>query len=595
MARARNPSLPAGRRRGVALALLTALAGLGGLSALRPARAADDLEPEPPWTFFSAPDEEAARAADALLTNSYGDLNKVGPAREAHVRRFGVWCVPRLLQELGGPTNDAATFNAALTVIALRGRVGPAPELAPLLRPLIELTRSAEDWRRAAALLALGSFHGVDGLGRERQRVDRLVATDPVADARRLYLAEVQALLKGALRDANPQVRAAAALAIGKTGGAPGRWDLLEERQQQPLRKDASIEARIAVLLALGLLSEGADEFEQDRFIEALEDTERRVGAAGALALALQAVGDPPRWTDDPERALRALSRVVGSKADAAEAVFARGCLAALRQRIDVWEAVLAAAVEATSHDVASAAAQVLIACDPALHGRMLQLLTTQTKALDEPVLAALLLRAGWNALPEGVHACREWLGNPALSPRADKEWDPRWHAVLGLLRALAEGRASDPAGRREVLAALEAAVERGLDREAPLLPALQDLLRTHRALLATRPDARLPEDALHAVEAVVRCRYGLLAPDLRATAVERANAMIHDEVFLLADLRPLAAGKEKDKDGSAKRFLHRYLADWPYLSRLDVLVERGRRPPPALSFDDPAKVLDRR
>jgi hypothetical protein len=245
---------------------------------------------------------------------------------------------------------------------------------------------------------------------------------------------------------------------------------------------------------------------------------------------------------------------------------------------------------------VATAAAQVLVWCpDRTIHARMLQQLTTNTKALKHPVQAAFLLRAGWDATPEGVRACRDWLANAAKDPRADRDWDPRWHACLGLLGALAEGRPADPAERREVVAALEAAVERGLHREAPILPELANVLRTHKTVLLTNPGSRLPEAALRAVEAVVRCRHHLLNADLRDTAVARANAMVFDVIFDLGAMRPLAAGKEKDKDGSAKRYLEKYLAAWPYLNRLDVLVERGRRPPPTLTFDDPAKVLDRR
>ena len=44
----------------------------------------------------------------------------------------------------------------------------------------------------------------------------------------------------------------------------------------------------------------------------------------------------------------------------------------------------------------------------------------------------------------------------------------------------------------------------------------------------------------------------------------------------------------------SGNPILQRYLAAWPYLSRLDLLQDRGRRPAPALAFDDPTMVLDR-
>jgi hypothetical protein len=563
-----------------------------------PARAGPDrdLEPAPPWIFFPTPDEEARRAIDALITNSYADFNKVGPAREAVVRRFHVWAVERLKTELTGPVNEPAQLNAILTVAALRGHVGAAPELAPLLRPLIEIARAgAEPWRRAFALLALGSFHGADGLGRKRQRADTLMPNDEVAAAHRTWQAEVPTLLRGALRDPNDRVRIAAALALGKTGGTQSRFDLL----QGQLDKEASTDAQLAVILALGLLSEGA-QFEQDRFTALLGESSTRVRAAAALAIALQAVSDaPPQWTTQgPERAFAALSspRVDRKDVDGAEAIFALGCLAALAQRVDVWEDVLAAATTPSAEDiVATAAAQALMWCgDATVHARMLQHLTNSTKALKEPVLAAFLLRAGWDATPEGVRACRDWLGNAPRDPRADRAWDPRWHACVGLLRALSEGRPADLGERREVLAALEAAADRGLHREAPLLPELVNLIRTHKTFLLTNPGV-LPEAALRAVEGAVHCRYHLLAVDLREMAIARANEMIYGVLFDLSAIRALQSGAAKDKDGSAKRFLEKHLAAWPYLSRLDVLVERGRRPPPALTYDDPAKVLDRR
>ena len=97
-------------------------------------------------------------------------------------------------------------------------------------------------------------------------------------------------------------------------------------------------------------------------------------------------------------------------------------------------------------------------------------------------------------------------------------------------------------------------------------------------------------------MEAACRCPHGLLVLDLKDAAVARANAMVYAQILDLADLRGLAASreKEKDKEGTAKRFIQRHLAAWPYLSRLDLLEDRGRRPAPRLEYDDPLKVLDR-
>jgi hypothetical protein len=243
---------------------------------------------------------------------------------------------------------------------------------------------------------------------------------------------------------------------------------------------------------------------------------------------------------------------------------------------------------------VAVAAAQVLVWCEDAtLRARILQQLTANTAALRDPAIAAFLLCAGRDANAEGLRACRTWFSKPARTPRADKDWDPRWHACLGILRALAVGQPDDGQLRREALEALQEAADRGLDREAPLLPLLTELLRARKGELA-RPNTRLPEDALRAIEAKVICKYGLLHRDLVAAAVARANAMVHGELFLLAGVRGLK-GDEKDKEGGAKRIFDAYLRAWPYLTRLDLRTDRGRRPAPTLQFDDPAKVLDRR
>lgn len=563
------------------------------------AGAEGELEPTPPWVFFPTPDEDSARVIDVLVENSFADLNKVVEARALLVRRFGVWSAPRLAQELNAANNEPAVLNAALTVIALRSRVGPAPELAPLVRPLIATARAPEPWRRLAAVLALGAFRGPEGLGRPRRRPDPLVALDALVEARSAFENEALPLLADALRDDNAPVRVAAALALGKTGGAVRRAQLL----LSGLPRDAAVEPRMAVLLALGLLSVGGD-FDQDRFVEGLADVETRIRAAAALGSALQVVCDaPPPWTDAPTRLLRALASapVSSGKDDAAQALFARGCLAWKGQSGDLWEEVLSAATAAdVSRAVAVAGAQALLACDdPSVRARALAQITGNARALQAPVLASLLLRAGSDGSLEGVKACRHWLTNPGLAPRADRTNDVRWHACIGLLRALAEGRLSDPQARALALGALEAAVDRGLERDAPLVAPLAELLRAQRPLLEASPDLRLPEEALRSVEAACPCPFGLLVRDLGTAAVARANAMIYEDLYGLADLRGLAPardkdGREKDKDGSSKRFLQRHLAAWPYLTRLDLLAERGRRPAPALAFDDPAMVLDR-
>ncbi len=575
--------------------LLLPWAGLAGA----PLEAADDdLEPRPPWVFFTTPDDEAARAIDLAVENGFGDLNKAVTARELLVRRFGLWSVPRLAAEVEAQRNDSGVLNATLTTIALREALGPAPALLPLLKPLIDAARHTEPWRRAAAVLALGAFHGPEGLGEPRRYADRTQVTDPVVEARRLLEGEGYTLLESYLQDPNAPVRVAAYLALAKSGGRAAR----ERVDRGAPARDVAVEPRMARLVALGLMGvAGVAEFDEERFLQALGDEETRVRAAAALGAALQAVSDaPPPWTRAPDRLLRAFSAAALStgKADTAEVVFARGCLAALRQRPDEWSALLALATEPQiSLEVAQAAAQVLLACDDApLRSRALTHLQGNRRALSEPVVASFLLRAGYDATPEGVRACREWLGNPSLGPASDRDWDVRWHAVVGLLRALAEGRVAGAETRKAAVEALEAAVEKGLHRDTPLLPPLAELLRAQRPLLLASPDHRLAERDVRAIEALLHCRHGLLARDLRDSAVQRANGLLRDGMLLLGSMRALRPGpdREKDKDGSSKRFVERYLTAWPYLSRLDLLADRGRRPPEALRFDRPEKVLDR-
>lgn len=560
------------------------------------ADAEEDLEPRPPWIFFSQPDEETARLIDGLFENSFGDLNKAVTARDLLVRRFGVWSVPRIKAELDAAQNDSGVLNATLTVIALRGAVGPAPELLPLVKPLVEAARHSEPWRRTAAALALGAFHGPDGLGYPRRYADQTQVGDPVVDARRVLEVQGLTLLEALLQDPNAPVRVAAYLALGRTGGARARARI----ESGAPASDAAVEPRMARYVALGLLPvPPVGDYDDGHFLQGLGDEETRVRAAAALGAGLQALCDaPPPWTATPERLLRAFgtAAMVTGKSDTAEALFTRGCLAWLRQRPDEWAEILAAATEPlASLEVAQAAAQVLLWCEePSLRARALSQLTGNRRALSEPVLASFLLRAGYDGTLEGVHACREWLGNPSLGPASERDWDVRWHAAIGLLRALSAGRLATPDARRAALEALEAAVEKGLHRDTPLLAPLANLLRKQRPLVLASPDYRLPEEEVHVVEGAVRCRYGLLARDLRGAAIERANAMVRDGMFQMGSLRALKPGVERDKEGSSKRFVERYLSAWPYLSHLDLLAGRGRRPPEALRYDLPEKVLNR-
>jgi hypothetical protein len=583
-------------RRAREVALLPALLLPALLLLPARARAEDEvLQREPPWVFFTTPEEDAAVAIDRILETTFADLNLVVDSREKLVRRYGVWSVPRLARELASANHDSGVLNAALTAAALRAHLGPAPELAPLVRPLVSTARSVEEWRRVAAMIALATFQGPEGVGRE-PRPDKLIPNHPVAEARKLLGDDALDALRSGLRDQSVAVRCVAALALGKIGG-PVAGSML--RQEVPL-DDAAPPPRVSALLARGFLAHGGAN-DGELFIEALGDSERNVRAGAALGAALQVICDlPPAWTDAPGRMLRALltAAVNTGKQDTAEALFCRGCLAWKGQDARLWQEVLAVATSADVEDpVAEACAQVLVWCDdPAVRSHALGQITGNFKALKPPVLASLLLKAASDGTREGMTAIAPWLANAGYAPRAQPDWDVRWHIVVGLLRALAAGRFADESVRASAIAALEQVARRGLDREAPLLPALERLLATHGPALTNRPAARLPEEVLRDIEAVCRCRYGILAPDLRAAGVARANRMLFEVILDLSDLKSFAPQrvKEKDKEGSARRFLQGYFLKWPFFARQDLQAGRGFRPAPRLSFDDPAKVLDR-
>jgi hypothetical protein len=357
----------------------------------------------------------------------------------------------------------------------------------------------------------------------------------------------------------------------------------------------------MAALLARGFLAVGGAH-DHERFIEALGDVERKVRAAAALGAALQVVCDhPPAWTDAPGRVVRALSAapLQTGKEDTAEALFLRGCLAWKGQDATLWDEVLTQASSAVVEDaVASAGAQVLVACaDPQVRARALSLVTGSSKALHPAVLASLLLSAAEGGTPEGVKAVAPWLSNAGLTPRAERGWDVRWHALLGLARALASGRLKDEPTRRLALESLGDAARRGLEREAPVTAVLERVLAAHGPTLLATPGARLPQGALRDLEAACTCPHGLLAPDLLTSGVTRANAMVFAGILEVADLRAIGSrdkDKERDKEGTARRYLQRHLAVWPVFERLDLLQDRGHRPAPRLVYDDPAKVIER-
>ena len=80
----------------------------------------DDRQPAPPRIFFPEPDTVASEEIAALLQNSFADVNKAPAAREALVRRFGLWSVRPLLDRIEKDGNVTVAWNAILAVGSLR-------------------------------------------------------------------------------------------------------------------------------------------------------------------------------------------------------------------------------------------------------------------------------------------------------------------------------------------------------------------------------------------------------------------------------------------------------------------------------------------
>jgi hypothetical protein len=578
--------------RAVLSALLLALLALGGARRTR-ADEGPPQEPAPPWLFFPEPDEATAALIQQVVENTSADLSQIAAGREVLVRRVGLWSVPRLVFEVRQASDEPATWNAALTLSALRDVKGAAVELLPAVEPLANLAlEGREEWRRAFALLALGSFHGSASFGRERWHKDPLRKADPVAEARRVFNDKAVHAMTVGLRDDSIAVRVAACYALAKTGGQDARNRLI----QGVPAKEAAVEPKLAFLLALGLHPPRRGERDDERFLEALQSEERRERAHAALGGALQALSDePPEWTGRPERFLQALKapRMDLHMEDGAEAVFARGMLAWRRQDEAEWRDLYEIAIDAPSElATAVAASQCLLFCDlDWFRAEAAKQAASGPQKLKAPVLAMFLLRAGASGTREGIEACRKYLGNPGQTPRGDEAWDVRYHAVVGLLRALAEGRPRDPVLRQAVVEALEAAVARGLPREAPCRAALEGILAAERAPILASADHRVSEARVREFEGAFRCSYAFLAREPQDVAIQRLNERVRRS-FTIQDVKVVPG--QPDKSRIPQRFLDRYLEPYPYFSRLDLLAERGRRGDEAMIVENPSKGLDK-
>jgi len=349
---------------------------------------------------------------------------------------------------------------------------------------------------------------------------------------------------------------------------------------------------RQAILLAIGLLP-GQDDEQLLR--EALRDEQRDIRRAAALAVAIQILHDHrPGWANAPERMLRALKseRVKLHLEDGAEAVFARGILAAQGLATPEWDELFSLAQKpSTEEEAARAAAQCLLFCEsPGFHDRILRSVQEGVD-LKPTVLAAFLLLLGTDATAEGVEVCRQYLSNKGLRPKAKPEWDVRYFAAVGLLRALAAGRLSEGELRAKVLSTLDVGLKKGL-QPGPFRDALAEVMDNERRQLAEDPYYTLPETRVASVEAAFHDPHGLFAKDVRDMAVVRLNDMV-PVVFNVNQLKPGQPG-DRDKSEIPRRFLKACQEQFPYFTRLDLKADRGYRPPEVMPRSDPKLQVDR-
>jgi hypothetical protein len=592
------------RRRallGVAAAALAALAPM-------PSRAAaEDREPKPRAIFFPEPDAEARRQMVALVETSFGDVTKAVEAREILVRRYGLWSVPVLVESVDTAANQTETWNAALTLGTMRRVEGPSPFLGAAVRPLTKLLKAREPYRRAFAALALGCWYGPDSV---RRAAPPREGVPDAAAAARAVLNEAREALVAALGDDDPHVRIAARLALAKGGGMAASTRLAEYLRKAPA--DANVEVRAADLIPLGLLPAR----DEARVLAALRDGEARVRAQAALAIACWAVGQ--RYGEGAESEAAAASRAAAldpalqpthnaalrmSDRDGAEAAFARGALALLGapgSNAAVWEDLYAlATTPSTENQTATAAAQALLFSPQGspVRAKMADLAGRNSvglQALKEPVLAAFLLVAGSDGTLAGVHACARFLKNKARDPKGRVEYDVRYHAAIGLVRALQARRVATEA-RALAVEALAEGVRASLVSD-PGEPSFRATLEqvmgkgVQMALLA-EPDLALPGTSSALLEAAFYDPDALTAHDPIDVVVDRLN----DTVWLRFGLEAVSRAavgspggvRTPSREDVPLRVLLNWLDRYPYFTRLDLHRDRGRVPAPAVAALD--------
>jgi hypothetical protein len=397
--------------------------------------------------------------------------------------------------------------------------------------------------------------------------------------------------------DGHPHVEVAAALALGKGGDPSARSRLLAEERlalRPADRFQGQVEARMASLVAVGLLPRNGDE---ELIIRWLRSDDGKMRRAAALAASLQGLADPaPDWVASPQRVLQALrgASVKMHLDDGAEAAFARGVFAHQAGSRTEWKALFDLATTPSTEDrTKRAAAQALLFCeDPFFLQAAANYVSSSTKK-DPVVLAAFLQRLAQTGTRQGLDVCAAHLRNAGRFPKARPDWDVRFHVVIGLLRALSAGRANDAQLRRDIDDSLQAAVTRGLAK-GPFRDALKLVLDNESRFIRERPGHVVPEKRIHTLEASFKDMHGLLARDFLDLAVVRLNDLM-PTLFNVNNPKPGAVG-DRDKSEIPRRFLKACYERFPYFSRLDLRADRGRREWPHMpKGDDPQREVHRK
>jgi hypothetical protein len=598
----------------------TALAaGLALLAGVAPGwgrrAAADGAEPPPHPVFFEEPDEETAREIAALITNSFKDQNKFADALRLFVRRYGLVAVPALVRVIEADKNEPEVWASMLTIAALRREHGPAPQLWRALPPLVKhLRETPEPWRRAFAALALGTFYGPNGIGWDPDPPSAH-GDGPRARARRTLQEGMDALAEH-LRDEHPHVRVACALALAKIGGLDAWQRVAAVARDRTV--DPNPQAGLGRLLALALLP-GSTEGRLEAVLTSEDELQRAMGAFGiglraVMAQERQLLPDPPEQIVALDKRLQN-THIRASLRDGREAAWARGSLALLGATPGTWRELYDLAIApSTDPDTAIAAAQAFLFCPgdhPVRAKEMPGFLTRPNAGTSvgnkERVLGAFLGMAGADGTEDGVEACRSFLRDPARTPRGTLAYDVRYHAAVGLLRALASGGVLTGEVRAHAVEALSEGVSKGLQKGGPdsFQRVLGSVIEPAREALLKDPTSVLSAAEVARVEATYRDRDALLARVPYDTALHRLDLAFRlvmglDAVTKAIERDPQGA-RIVNKDFMPLRYLLGWLGDGPedpghlgYFERRDLHADRGLPPAPPPSGPADPRLIDR-